>query len=73
MKIHLVGLLAGMCFSAAAQPVAFPGAEGYGKYKVGGRGVRWNGLNPADASDASRYTLHDNYTNIEVYWESLLR
>ena len=30
-----------------------------------------NGLNPADPSDASTYKLSKNYTNIEVYLESL--
>lgn len=32
-----------------------------------------NGLNPADASDASKQSLHKIYTNIEVYINSLLK
>src|SRR5690606_31253718 len=31
-------LLAGMLAEANAQPLAFPGAEGFGKYATGGRG-----------------------------------
>ena len=31
-----------------------------------------HGLNPKDASDAAAYTLDRNYTNLEVYLESLL-
>lgn len=30
-------------------------------------------LNPEDASDASAYTLDENYTNVEVYLNSLVR
>lgn len=30
-----------------------------------------NGLNPADGADASSFSLHKNYTNIEVYINSL--
>lgn len=32
-----------------------------------------HGLNPRSASDASAYTLNENYTNIEVYLNSLCR
>jgi hypothetical protein len=32
-----------------------------------------NGLNPADASDASKISLHKHYSNIEVYFNSLLK
>ncbi len=32
-----------------------------------------NGLNPADASDASQFKLSKSYTNIEVYLNSLLK
>lgn len=32
-----------------------------------------HGLNPKSASDASAYTLNENYTNIEVYLNSLCR
>jgi pectate lyase len=32
-----------------------------------------NGLNPADASDASKISLHKYYSNIEVYFNSLLK
>ncbi|HVK97714.1 MAG TPA: hypothetical protein VM368_07850 [Flavisolibacter sp.] len=32
---------------------------------------RKNGLNPTDASDASQYKLHKQYTNIEVYINSV--
>lgn len=32
-----------------------------------------HGLNPESASDASGYTLNENYTNIEVYLNSLCR
>ncbi|MEI9945755.1 MAG: pectate lyase [Chitinophagaceae bacterium] len=32
-----------------------------------------NGLNPADVTDASAYTLNKNYTNIEMYLNSLLK
>lgn len=32
-----------------------------------------NGLNPADALDASQYKLDKNYTNIEVYLNSLVK
>lgn len=31
------------------------------------------GLNPEDASDASAYTLDENYTNVEVYLNSLVQ
>src|SRR5262249_38165451 len=31
-----------------------------------------HGLNPADASDAAAYKLNNNYTNIEVYLNSLV-
>lgn len=33
---------------------------------------RSKGLNPSDASDANGYTLDKQYTNIEVYINSLL-
>ena len=38
MKTFLLGV--GLCLSVSviAQPLAFPQAEGYGKYTVGGRG-----------------------------------
>jgi hypothetical protein len=32
-----------------------------------------HGMNPADASDASKISLHKFYTNIEVYFNSLLK
>lgn len=32
-----------------------------------------NGLNPNDASDASKYNLNKHYTNIEVYINSILK
>lgn len=41
MKTFLISLLAlGAALSATAQPLAFPGAEGFGKYTTGGRGGR---------------------------------
>ncbi len=30
--------MAGLCMTAMAQQLAFPSAEGFGKYSVGGRG-----------------------------------
>jgi hypothetical protein len=32
-----------------------------------------NKLNPADATDASKISLHKYYTNIEVYSNSLIK
>jgi len=32
-----------------------------------------HGLNPNDASDASKYTLDPNYTNVEVYINSIIK
>jgi hypothetical protein len=32
-----------------------------------------NGLNPADASDAAKFTLAKTYTNIEVYINSIVK
>jgi hypothetical protein len=32
-----------------------------------------NGLNPADATDASKISLHRYYSNIEIYFNSLLK
>ena len=41
MRCSLFSLLLLLCgLSAAAQPLAFPGAEGFGKYTTGGRGGR---------------------------------
>ena len=31
------------------------------------------GLNPADASDASKISLHKFYTNVEVYFNSIIK
>ena len=49
---------------------AQPDADGDG---MPDKWERRHGLNPEDASDASAYTLHADYTNIEVYLNSLVR
>ncbi len=38
MRRYFFLCIAGVCMSTMAQPLAFPGAEGFGKYSVGGRG-----------------------------------
>ncbi|MEQ8525996.1 pectate lyase [Gracilimonas sp.] len=38
MTVLLIGMLTGITVSVSAQTLAFPGAEGYGKYTTGGRG-----------------------------------
>ena len=40
LKTLFIGLLTGLCLNSSAQSLAFPGAEGYGKYTEGGRGGR---------------------------------
>lgn len=38
ITVLLIGLLTGIAVPVSAQTLAFPGAEGYGKYATGGRG-----------------------------------
>ena len=37
-KLYIVGIFLSICITSFAQQISFPGAEGYGRYALGGRG-----------------------------------